>query len=245
MDFLWEAAPAVLKLGEGSIHVFCSTLDVPAKRREALARTLSLDEQQRAERFHFERDRQRFVVGRGTLREILGCLLEVDPAGLSFSYGKYGKPRLAGTAAARGLCFNVAHSDSMALYAIADREIGVDVEHIRPVAEAEQVALRFFAPRERSCYQSLPPERRLEAFFNCWTRKEAYLKALGAGLRDWLAEIEVSLAPGEPARLLAVPGDLQSPMRWLLHALAPAADYVGAVAFQSADPRVSCWHWAG
>lgn len=176
------------------------------------------------------------------MREILGVMLNVNPASFIFSHGEFGKPQIAAPAAAHSLHFNLAHSDSIAVFATAEHELGVDVERIRAMDEAEQIASRFFSPREERCLLALPVEQRLEAFFNCWTRKEAYLKAIGLGLHDYLDQIEVSLAPGEAAELLGVPNG--SPQR-LLHSLIPAAEFVGALAVQPEDSRVNCWQWNG
>jgi 4'-phosphopantetheinyl transferase len=242
VELLWNAAPGGLKPADGKVHVFSALLDVPARRLEELVSYLSEDEWQRAERFHLERDRRRFIAGRGTLREILAALLDLHPARLAFSYGEFGKPQLAAPAAAHSLHFNLAHSDSISVYATAKHELGVDVERLRAMDDAEQVAWRFFSAREKRCLRALPAEQRREAFFHCWTRKEAYLKAIGSGLDDCLDQIEVSLAPGEAAALLGVPDDSQP---WLLHALVPAAEFVGALAIQPQDSRVNCWEWKG
>ena len=110
------------------------------------------------------------------------------------------------------------------------------------MGETEQIASRFFSPREVRCLLALPAEQRREAFFNCWTRKEAYLKAIGLGLDDCLDQIEVSLAPGEAAELLGVPNDSRP---WLLRSLIPAAEFVGALAIQQEASRVNCWKWNG
>ena len=242
VDVLWNAAPAGLKPADGEVHVFSRTLDVPSKRLERLSQSLSEDEWRRAERFHFERDRGRFIAGRGMLREILAALLDIHPASLVFSYGEFGKPRIAAPAAARSLHFNMAHSDSIAVCAIAKHELGVDVERVRAMDDAGRIAARFFSRREKDCLLTLPAEQRGEAFFHCWTRKEAYLKAIGSGLDDCLDQIEVSLAPGETAALLGVPNDSQS---WRLHSLSPAAEFVGALAVHREDSRVNCWKWNG
>jgi 4'-phosphopantetheinyl transferase len=240
-DVVWTAAPNSLKPAEGAVDVFCAPLDVPAKRLEELSQLLSPDEWRRAGRIHHERDWRRFLVGRGTLREILGQLLNVNPARLEFSNGIFGKPQIAAPVAAQSLHFNLAHSDSLVVYATSRHELGVDIEHIREMEEADQIASRFFSPRETNCLHGLPAEQRLEAFFNCWTRKEAYLKALGRGLDDNLDQIEVSLAPGEPAELLPPHASRQ----WSLHTLAPAPEFVGALAIQEQVSRVNCWRWTG
>lgn len=241
-NFLWNAAPAGLKPDQGDVNVFAAPLDVPAGRLEELAQWLSDDEWLRAKRFHLERDSKRFIAGRGLRREILGALLDVHPKQLIFSCGAFGKPQIAAPVAAHSLHFNMAHSDSLAVYATAKHELGVDLERIRAMNEAEQIAARFFSPREKKCLMALPAEQRLEAFFNCWTRKEAYLKAIGLGLDDCLEQIEVSLVPGEAAEILGVPHETQP---WLLHSLIPAAEFVGALVIQQEDLRVNCWKWNG
>lgn len=242
VDLLWPTAPSRLHPADGNVHVFSAALDVPAKRLEELAQWLSPDEWERANRFQREPDRQRFIAGRGTLREILGVLLKEQPTSFVFAQGGFGKPQIAAPGAAHSFHFNLAHSDSIAVYATAQHELGVDLERIRAVDEAEQIASRFFSPREERCLRTLPAEQRLEAFFNCWTRKEAYLKAIGSGLDDRLDEIEVSLAPGEATELFGVPGHSQE---WRLHSLIPAAGFVGALAIQPEDSRVNCWKWNG
>jgi 4'-phosphopantetheinyl transferase len=241
-DVLWNTPPSGLNSVGGDVHVFCASLDVPPNRLEELVQPLSDNEWQRADRLHSQRDRQRFLAGRGTLREILGVLLNVKPASFLFSIGEFGKPRIAAPVAADLLHFNMAHSDSIAIYATAKHALGVDVERIRAMDEAEQIASRFFSPREAACLLALPAEQRMEAFFNCWTRKEAYLKAIGLGLDDRLGQIEVSLAPSEAAELLGVPDDSQ---QWELHTLIPASQFVGALAIQPEDSPVHCWKWTG
>ena len=241
-EVMWNAAPDGMKLLERDAHVFSAPLDVPVKRLEQLVRWLSGDELLRAKRFQIERDRRRFIAGRGTLREILGALLNSHPTSLVFAYSEFGKPQIASPVPAQSFHFSMAHSDSIAVYATAKHELGVDVERLRAMDDAEQVAWRFFSAREKRCLRALPAEQRREAFFHCWTRKEAYLKAIGSGLDDCLDQIEVSLAPGEAAALLGVPDDSQP---WLLHALVPAAEFVGALAIQPQDSRVNCWEWKG
>jgi 4'-phosphopantetheinyl transferase len=238
----WKAAPGGLTLVEGDVHVFCASLDVTPGRLEELVQALSDDEWQRAARFRLQRDRQRFLAGRGTLREVLGTLLKVKPASLVFSYGEFGKPQIAVPVAAHSLRFSVAHSEAVALCATSKQELGVDLERIRAMDDAEQIASRFFSPREERSLLALPAEQRLEAFFNCWTRKEAYLKAAGLGLSDCLDQIEVSLVPGEVAEPLRVPNDSR---RWFLHSLFPPTGFVAALAVQQEALRVNTWEWNG
>jgi 4'-phosphopantetheinyl transferase len=221
-----------LRMSNCDVDVWCAVLDPSAAWAQWLVQTLSKDELLRAERFHFERDRLRFIVSRGLLRVILGRYLDMEPGQLHFSYGPRGKPTLIETPTdGKGkLCFNLAHSNGLALIGVTrEREIGVDFEYIRPIANAEQIVQSFFSPREIAMLQSVPRDQKLTAFFNCWTRKEAYVKATGDGLAQPLNQFSVSLAPCEPAKLLAVAADAREVSRWCIQSLTPAPGYVAAV----------------
>lgn len=244
LDCTWSFPPADLALSSNDVHVWRVYLDQPAQRLQQLAQTLSADELTKAERFYFERDRKHFIVGRGFLRSILGRYLDIEPGRLQFCYGSHGKPALAETPGRIILRFNLSHSQGLALYAVTcDREIGVDLEYIRPMPEAEQIVKRFFSAREHSVFCSIPPSQKHEAFFHCWTRKEAYLKAIGDGLAHSLDRIEVSLAPGEPAKLLSIEGSPQKAARWSLQELKPAPGYVAAIAVEGSAWRLARWQW--
>jgi 4'-phosphopantetheinyl transferase len=244
LDLLWGPPPADLALSSDDVHVWRASLDQPAWRLERLAQMLSADERAKAERFYFERDRKRFIVSQGLLRTILSRYLTIEPNQLQFCYGRRGKPALAQMFGGGTLRFNMSHSHGLALYAIArDRKIGVDLERIRPILDAEQIAERFFSAQENAIFCVLPPSQKLKAFFNCWTRKEAYLKATGDGLARPLDQFNVSLAPGESARLLHVEGDPQEAARWSLQALTPAPGYVAALAVEGHGWRLACWQW--
>ena len=240
----WHLPPPDLALSRDDVHVWRASLKQPPERGRQLAQTLSCDEMMRAERFRFERDRRRFVVGRGVLRTILGRYLGVEPGQMQFRYDPRGKPHLAEAVGGCGLQFNLAHSHELALYAFTrDREIGVDLEYVRPMPDAEEIAARFFSTRENAVFRVLPKSQKLEAFYNCWTRKEAYLKAIGDGLARPLDQFDVSLAPGDPAMLLHVEGDPLETARWSLQALTPAVGYVAAVAVEGRGWRLACWQW--
>ena len=216
------------------IHVWHAVLDREEKVFGRLESTLSPEEKARADRFHFVNDKNRFVVARGLLRELLGKYLKQAPAGLEFSYGRHGKPFLSGGNASSGLCFNLSHSSGLVVYAVArERNLGIDVEHIRPEAASEDIAKRYFSVREVSDLGTLPPEARVEGFFHCWTRKEAYLKATGMGLQIPLDSFAVSLLPGESAQFL---GGVEP--RWHLAAYHPAEDYVAAVVYDGAPSSI-------
>jgi 4'-phosphopantetheinyl transferase len=179
------------------VEVICVVLDVGAGQREALHELLSAGERERAAHFRFDRDRDHFVVCRGNLRQSLGERLGIAPARIEFSYNAHGKPET------RGVEFNVSHSGSRALIAISrTRAVGVDIERVNREFMHDQIPERFFSPGEVRALRALPEAEQMEAFFNCWTRKEAYVKARGLGLSLDLASFEVSLAPGEPVRFL-------------------------------------------
>jgi 4'-phosphopantetheinyl transferase len=159
---------------------------------------------------------------------------------LRFAYGPTGKPALDGEASASGISFNVSHSQTLALYAVArQREVGVDIEHIRQVKRFIQIAHRYFSPREYAALMSLPPHEQNVAFLNAWTRKEAFVKAYGTGIADTLDGVEVTLLPSEPAALLHVAGE--NAKHWGIVALAPAAGYVGALVAEGREWQVRQW----
>ena len=216
------------------VHVWSVELSAPADRIAEAAGLLSPDETTRALKFRFERLRQRFVLARAVLRTLLGRCLDADPAHIEFLYGPRGKPSLAPPDA--HLRFNLSHSGNIALYAVAEGcEVGIDVEEIRPVDHMEQIAARFFCAAEAAALAQVDPEHRVEAFFNCWTRKEAYLKATGDGLSAPLSGFQVTLKPGEPARFVDFAGDRNAAAAWALHHLDPLPGYAGALAL--CDPR--------
>ena len=195
------------------------SLDVSPLTAISLAQTLSADELERAARIAFPVDRRRFVVARGFLRAALGRELGLRPDAVRIELDDNGKPRVRGR-----LRFNLAHSHELAVIAVgADRELGVDVEHLRPLPRRSELAAAVLTGRERDALDALPEQRRDRAFLTAWTRKESYLKARGVGLSVAPSEVAVSLSG--PARLL----EAHDADRWVLRALAPAAGYVGAL----------------
>jgi 4'-phosphopantetheinyl transferase len=242
----WAASPTEPWRGTDEAHVWCASLDPPGGPSRALARTLSSEESSRADRFRFPRDRDRFIVGRGLLRAILGRYLGMEPERIEFRYGPRGKPALSTVPGVEGLRFNLSHSQGLALFALTrDREIGVDLEFIRPLHEVEGIADRFFSPREVAEWRALRGDQRRQAFFNCWTRKEAYLKATGDGLAVPLDGFDVSLAPGKPARLRSVAALPREASRWWLCELAPPAEWAAALAVEGGACRVRYGSWSG
>jgi 4'-phosphopantetheinyl transferase len=209
------------------IDVVVTSLAAPVERVRMATAILSSDERARASRFIHDRNRRRFVIARARLRELLGERLEIPAQSVSFQYGPAGKPALSG----RGnLRFNLSHSAELAVYVFAmDIEVGVDVEQVRVLDDADRLAARTFSPRERHAYRSLPPHEQPLAFFNCWTRKEAFVKATGHGLSPPLDSFDVSLAPGETAEILRVGERCGADCGWRLRSIVPAPGFVAAV----------------
>lgn len=227
-----------LVLPRAEVHVWPVSLDQPDMLIHRLVQTLSLDEQSRAERFHSEQDRQHFIVGRSVLRILLSQYMMIRPNQITFQYKSNGKPYLTNKYGGETLCFNLAHSNKLALYSFAcARQVGIDLEYIRSLPDAEQIATRFFSACENAALYRLTGYQKLEAFFSCWTRKEAYIKAIGYGLSYPINQFDVTLAPGEPARLLNVEGYPGEVDRWSLKAFVPAPGYIAALAVEGFDWR--------
>jgi 4'-phosphopantetheinyl transferase len=194
---------------------------------------LSSAERARAERFRFCKDRNDYIICHGMLRIILGRYLGRRPAEIEFCYGRFGKPEIKGDLVGMHLNFSASHSGDLALYAVTcSGPVGVDVECVRPVPHFEEIALRFFSPHEAEMLMALPTECRMEGFLNCWTRKEAFLKATGEGIGEGLAKVEVTLTPGKEAEILRIAGESQGRTEWQLRSFSPAPGYLAAVAFE-------------
>ncbi|MBI2838248.1 MAG: 4'-phosphopantetheinyl transferase superfamily protein [Acidobacteria bacterium] len=223
-------------LSPDEVHIWISPLDYPEQRLSDFASTLDGNEHARAHRFYFERDRRRFVAARGILRTLLGRYLGECPDGIQFSYGARGKPTVAGPDRLRNVRFNLSHSNGYALFAFTvDREIGVDLERIRPLPEASGIVSRYFSPHESALFHTIPMNGRLDAFFKYWTCKEAFLKAKGDGLSYPLDQVEVELAPGGGAGLLRIDRDPREASRWSLRDFVPIPGYAGAIAVEGHD----------
>jgi 4'-phosphopantetheinyl transferase len=237
-DDAWLPPPRRLDLPPEEVDVWRFSLEQPADVVAALAELLDADERVRAERFAFERVRRQFIVGRGMLRRVLARYLDVDPRDVRFHYGNHGKPRLPES----GVAFNLTHSEGRALLGVTGAgEVGVDLECVRRMTDLEGIARRFFAPGEVAALTTLEESLRELAFFHCWTRKEAFIKALGDGLSYPLDQFAVTLHPAEPARLLWVHGEPDAHERWQFTHLDPWPGYVGCVALAAPGWRLRCW----
>jgi 4'-phosphopantetheinyl transferase len=241
----WSVAPGRVHFAGDEIHVYRVFLDQPERRVHALKAILAPGERSRAQRFHFERDRQRYVVGRASLRMLLARYTGAQPQSLEFQYGRHGKPELAAPRQTSPLSFNLAHSERMALYAVTRRQaVGIDVERIRPLLQLARMAERYFAVEERAALRGLTVPARRVAFFTCWTRKEAYMKALGLGMSIPLDSFAVSVAPTDPARLLHITGSIEDAARWSLYALTPDSGFVATVAVPGPPMSLRYWSWS-
>jgi 4'-phosphopantetheinyl transferase len=229
-EIRWPGRAPDFAVPPDGVHVWAFSLEGPATRLETFRSILSPSEKARADRFHFRRDRERFVAGRAQLRILLARYLRMEPAAVDFVFGPHGKPELAKRPAETDLRFNLAHSEGLAIAAVSGVECGIDIERVRPLSDFDELVARFFSPRESSSFQAAAPEDKASAFFNLWTRKEAWLKAIGEGIGYALDKVEVSFLPGEPPRLLALPNAAGPAARWSLTALEPAAGFVAAVA---------------
>jgi 4'-phosphopantetheinyl transferase len=168
----------------------------------------------------------------------------LPPAQLRFSYNAWGKPALTNDSGADALRFNLSHSHQLMICAVTcGRDIGIDLEHLRSDLAQLQIAEQFFSSQEVAVLSALPVEQQTKAFFNCWTRKEAYIKARGEGLSFALDQFDVQFAPGESAALLRNRGDAREVSRWSLQELTPAPGYVGALAVEGHAWRLECWQW--
>ncbi|MEE3258176.1 MAG: 4'-phosphopantetheinyl transferase superfamily protein [Candidatus Latescibacterota bacterium] len=238
MSTVWELPAAAPALATDEIHVWCLGLDGANADFAVLASCLSRDEHKRADRLIHERHRLRFIVARATLRRLLAQYLDLDPGAVAFAYGEHGKPALV----EGGLFFNMSHSHEMALYAVAQgREVGVDVEWPRPKVAHERIAARFFSLEEQEALGELSEADRPAAFYNIWTRKEAYLKARGDGITAGLDTFSVSL--GDEAALLRSDEGRDEVARWQLVTLEPEPGYVAALCAEG-QWQLRCFGWS-
>jgi 4'-phosphopantetheinyl transferase len=218
----------------GVFDVIVERISIDTRTVEKAEALLSEDEVARAGRFVFDRDRKHYIVARANLRKELSERLGLRPESVKFDYGKYGKPVLAKNVSSRSLYFNASRSNDVAAYAFAeDREIGVDVEAVRDLPDINDVAEHCFSDRENADFRSLEEMDRLKGFFNCWTRKEAFVKAIGEGLSHPLHDFDVSLVPGKAAQMLRVGDVAGKDCGWEVHRFSPFPGYVGAVVVKS------------
>ncbi len=241
---IWDEFNGNYVLPNDEVHVWRTTLDLPASGFAKLRQILSADERERADRFQFDLDRRRSVIGRGYLRLLLGQILDFPENGLRFEYDEFGKPSLS-SKQGPPLQFNVSHSGELILIAITKGPaVGVDVERIRNDIDVDNIAARFFSAKECKALASLAGPVRHKAFFACLTCKEAYLKARGFGVSLPLDQFDVSILPEDEPRLLATRPDRAEAGQWKLWSLEVSDGYAAALAAPSSIGKLKCWNWS-
>lgn len=241
-ELTWSQPPSRPALGEEDVDIWRASLATSPMYVERSTRLLARDEMARANKFYFHVDRDNFIVARAFLRIITGLYLGVDPRELRFDYGKDGKPSLV-KAVKDGspLEFNLTHSGKLALYAFTfGRRIGIDLEELHQNVAHEEIARRFFSPVEVDSLLSLSSADRERAFFNCWVRKEAFVKANGGGLSLDLDRFDVTLGSEQPV-LLRVGWDDEECRRWSIAPVEVGGSYVAAIAVEGHDWRLRYW----
>lgn len=240
-DTQWCLPSKTLALSKHEIHVWRASLSLPLSRLKSLWQVLSTDEHQRAERFCFQADRDKFIATRGLLRTILSYYLGIQPGEFRFCYGPGGKPVCSDFHPDK-LCFNLSHSDELALYAVAvDQELGIDLERVRAEVDYIAIARRYFTSQETTALLALPPSDHCQAFFQTWTYKEAYIKAMGGNVFQALTQVEVSLTPGMGTPLRISGPDIAT--NWALLPLDVAPGYVAALAVTRRKWQIKYWQW--
>lgn len=233
-----NASAGSVALGPDELHIWAVPLHGDPERFGAL---LNAAERQRLQRFHFADHRRRYQIGHGALRAILGGYLGTEPTAIEFKQGPRGKPYLAGhrETANGGPFFNLSHSGKLALIGVAATELGLDVEKVRHLESLTEIARKHFSPSEFAALDALTGDARELAFYRCWTRKEAYIKALGEGLSMPLDVFDVSLC--EEPKFLACRDGKEDPANWSLLDVSPGPEFVGAVAMRSKRVAMRCF----
>lgn len=228
------------ELGTGDVHIWAASLDEPAARYN---RFLSPAERQTAARFRYEKDRQQYVVSHGILREILGGYLDAGPATIEFLTGSHGKPDLKDDGGC-GIRFNISHSRDRVLVAVTlNTDIGVDIEYMRDIDEMAHIVERFCAGHEKTELWTVPDDMKKRAFYLCWTRKEAFIKATGEGMARPLDSFAVSLTPGKSAELIELDGSPGETTGWAIADIPCHPEYSASYACRDRTPRVTCFTW--
>ncbi|MGF1540673.1 MAG: 4'-phosphopantetheinyl transferase family protein [Pleurocapsa sp.] len=230
---MWQIPPDKLVLAQHETYVWRANLNLTTAEITQLTEILAEDERIKADQFRFAQHQQRYVAARGILRKILGCYLNLSGDAIQFEYNSRGKPEIADSLNAINLQFNVSHSQDFALYGITcDRRIGIDLEYLRDLDDADKIARRFFAPTESALVASLTGDEQKRVFFQFWTAKEAYLKAIGSGLAGGLDTVEIALKP-QAIALLAVGETSENHANWSLVPFIPQPNYIATLATET------------
>jgi 4'-phosphopantetheinyl transferase len=234
----WPLPPGVIELNDNEVHVWLARSQPWGSHHDYLATNLSEEEKERAARFKFDKDRRLYIASHAALRSILAGYLQVSTTDVKFVSSTHGKPALVAPLAASGIEFNLSHAHEVALIAVARRKtMGIDVEFVRADFAFDEISRRFFTAKEIAALNSLPQPRRREAFFKCWTAKEAHLKAKGTGLTGKLDEVEISFTHGKKVQIKA------SVPHWSLVELSAISGYQAALVSAGEKPKVKCYEW--
>jgi 4'-phosphopantetheinyl transferase len=236
-DSRWPVVTAPSELGDQDVHVWYARLDRAGWPKDQLKALLSIEERARASKMRIAPVRERFIIGRGLLRWLLGAYLAVDAKALVFTHGAHGKPALAGHSTGSGLEFNLAHSGDHILYAVARRRLGIDIETLQPVTGFLDLAATYFAPVEARALAAQPEGEQLRTFLAIWTRKEALLKATGEGITEALSRTLVPLTPDIPPQQYLIEGHSTT---WALESVRPTPGTIAALAVEGSGYRLRC-----
>jgi 4'-phosphopantetheinyl transferase len=230
-----------LKIGEGEVHVWYGSYNDMRPYFPLLSQTLSQTERMRGEKYRFPIDRHNYIIRHGILRALIGRYLSIHPKGIRFGMNEFGKPLIEDTCREDPLQFNLSTSNKMVLYVFAHgRRVGVDMEFIRPMEDMDAIVESCFSFDENTEFNALPVKKRQEAFYHCWTQKEAFVKALGDGLFRRLDQFDVSLIPGTPAELKRTAWDPDEATRWTLKSITPTQGYIASLAVEGSGWSLTC-----
>jgi len=242
VDCHWSLPPTDPSLSGDEVHIWCACLNQPDTFIGQMAQTLSADELKRAERFHFIQHRNQFITAHGLLRRLLVDYTNFEADRITFEYGRNGKPFLSEKFSKEKIRFNLSHSNGYALFAFTcDREIGVDLEHICEFADMDKVAEQVFSTQEIAVLRSFPEAEKKEAFFKFWTRKEAYIKAIGEGFSSALDTIDISSSPLNASVFVDTGKDSGNKNHWTVQDLKPLPGFAAASAVEGDSAMHHCW----
>jgi 4'-phosphopantetheinyl transferase len=240
----WLPPAGDISLGDADVHIWMASIELPDATISRLSAFLSKDELERAARFLHDRHRNKYIAGRAMMRDVISRYVDDGPEDIAFAYLSHGKPELSGELRNSGIEFNLSHSGEVALCAVArNSAVGVDVEHIRELRDMQGLANRFFSSSEAEQLAREQEDQQLASFFRCWTRKEAYVKAIGQGITCPLDSFAVSLTADAPTRLLHIDQDSTIAAAWTMVTIIPAQQYVGALATTGKVETVHSWVW--
>ena len=234
----WKNPKNTIRISENETHVWLLPLELKPNQLTEAKSFLSEDECARAEKLYFNKHRNHYIAGRGQIRKLLGLYLNSNSEEIVFSYNEFGKPYLEN----RSMHFNLSHSHEFALFAVnINYELGIDIEWMHRKSNLLEIGERFFSENEYTELKSLPAELQRQGFFNCWTRKESYIKARGKGLGIPLSKFEVSLKPGDSVLLKSTSHDPKALYEWTLYAFDPHSDYAAAMTINTKVTHISFW----